>query len=262
MDPHSPYVRPEPWHSKYTKGYNGDLTGLHKDYVPFQQEKATATPEELQQLAGVYDGSVEYWDHQIGRLIADLKAKGQWENTVLVVTADHGEALGERGHFFHGNLFQENIHIPMIFKVPGVKAQRLSQYVQMMDIGPTLASLTGVQASGQWQGKNQSPAILKGENTSQIVYSEYGHSKTVIDPSGLKLILGEKESPLLFDLTVDPLESKNLAGERSGDLARLQAAAKRTFNQSMEAAAQFSVAAPVSVDDAHMKEMKALGYIE
>jgi arylsulfatase A-like enzyme len=262
MDPHSPYIPPEPWHSKYTEGYKGELTGRHKDYVPFQQGKASATPEELQQLSGVYDGSVEYWDHQIGRLIADLKAKGRWENTLLVITGDHGEALGERGNYFHGNLFQENIHVPLIFKVPGVKAQRISQYVQMMDIGPTLTTLTGVKASTQWQGKDQAPAILKGENTSQVVYSEYAHTKMVIDPNGLKLILGEKESPLLFDLKVDPLESKNLAGERSGDLARLKAAVSRTFNQSMEAADQFSVAAPVAVDEAHVDEMKALGYIE
>jgi choline-sulfatase len=262
MDPHSPYIPPEPWHSKYTEGYTGPLTGLHKDYVPFQQGKAVPTPADLKQLSGVYDASVEYWDHQIGRLVADLKAKGRWENTILVVTADHGEALGERGHFFHGNLFQENIHVPLIFRVPGVPAQRLTQYVQMMDIGPTLAGLTRITASENWHGKDQAPAIQTGANTSQIVYSEYAHSKIVIDPSGLKLILGEKESPLLFDLNVDPLETKNLANERTGDLARLKAAVNRTFNQTMEDASKFSVAAPVAVDDAHMDEMKALGYVE
>ena len=238
------------------------MTGLHKDYIPFQQGKATPTSADLEQLSGVYDASVEYWDHQMGRLIADLKAKGRWENTILVVTADHGEALGERGHFFHGNLFQENIHVPLIFYVPGVPAQRLTQYVQMMDIGPTLAGLTRMNASENWHGKDQSPAIQTGANTSQIVYSEYAHSKIVIDPSGLKLILGEKESPLLFDLRVDPLETKNLASERSGDLARLKAAVNRTFNQSMADADKFSIAAPVAIDDAHMDEMKALGYVE
>jgi arylsulfatase A-like enzyme len=253
---------PEPWYSKYTGDYTGSLTGLHKDYVPFQKGEKTASPEDLDQLSAVYDASVTYWDHQIGRLIEDLKAKGRWEDTILVITADHGEALGDRGHFFHGNLFQENIHVPLIFRVPGIQAQRLSQYAQMMDIAPTLATLTGVQPSEHWHGMDQAAAIRTGANTKQIVYTEYGHVKAVIDPSGLKYILGEKESPLLFDLKVDPGETKNLASERTGDAARLRTALNRTFNSSMEDSAKFEAAAPVTVDDAHMDEMKALGYVE
>ena len=149
-----------------------------------------------------------------------------------------------------------------IFRVPGEESRRFTQYVQMMDIAPTVAGLTGVQASQYWQGTSHTSAIRAGVDTSSVVYTEYGHSKAVIDKGGLKLILGEQESPLLFDLNVDPGETKNLANERSADLGRLKAVLNRNFNMSMEAASQFEAAAPVAVDDAHMDEMKALGYVE
>jgi len=262
MDPHSPYIPPEPWKSKYVGDYKGELTGLHKDYEPFQRGEKKASKADLEQLSAVYDASVEYWDFQIGRLVEHLKSTGRWENTIIVITADHGEALGERGHFFHGNLYQENIHVPLIFRVPGVKGQRLEQYAQMMDIAPTVTGLTGVSPSPAWHGMNQADAIRTGADSAQSVYTEYGHSKSLIDASGLKLILGEKISPLLFDLKADPGELKNLASSRPDDVKRLQGEIKRIFDMSMKEASNFSAAAPVTVDDATVDKMKAIGYVD
>lgn len=261
MDPHSPYKAPEPWYSKYKGSYTGPMDGAH-----VQLEEAfkagKVTPADWERELALYDAEVEYWDTEFGRLWGELQKAGAASNTVVVLVADHGEAFGEHNNVFHGNLYGENIHIPLIVRGPGVKAGRMKAYGQLIDVPPTLAEMTGLQKGKNWQGRSMVGAMGGGAGHSDVIYSEYAGQRMVIDPaSGLKLIVGDGATKL-FDLKADPLEKANLADSRASDVTRLRAAldARQAAGVAIGKGAGKGKAEAMSADQCEM--LKSLGYLE
>jgi len=262
MDPHSPYMAPEPLYGKYADGsYGGPFTGLHKEIVPYQKGEKQATDADVQHLFDLYDAEVEYFDQQFGRLMKHLVSTGVDGNTIVVVTADHGEAFSEHGQYFHGNLYQENVVVPFIVKAPGAKARTLDAWVEMIDIGATVADLAGVPKADHWMSVSQADAVRGGKPVKRLVYSEYANQKAVYDPSGLKAIFGDG-APQLYDLKRDPHERKNLAQARPQDLARLRQAAVDRFNAGKALSANFAATESQELSDDQVEALRALGYIE
>ncbi len=261
MDPHSPYVAPEPQYSKYAAGYTGSLTGLHNEVVPFQKGEREPTAADVQHLRDLYDAEVEYWDLQFGRLMRHLVSSGIDDNTIVVVTGDHGEAFYEHGQFFHGNLYQENLVVPLIVKVPGQQGRRVDDYVAVIDLGATVADLAGVERVDYWQSHSQAAAVRGGKAIADNVYAEYASQKAVYTPRGLKLILGD--GPVkLYDLREDPLEQRDLAEARPADVERLRKIAVDRFQAGKALAVRFEATETQELSDEQVEALRALGYIE
>lgn len=261
MDTHSPYKAPEPWYSKYKGNYAGKLTGAHLELEAIHKAGQRPSAEDLAYVRGLYDAEVEYWDAEFGRLMAGLAAAGLDKNTIVVVTADHGEAFWEHENVFHGHLWQENIHVPAVWAGPGVPVGRLKHYTQAIDIAPTLADLTGVPKGRYWMGNSQADAMKTGKARTDVVYSEYVGMKMVIDAAGLKLITGDGPDKL-FDLTKDPGEKNNLAAARPADVTRLKALAEQRAAKGKELAAKFPLEAPKQLSTEEIEMLRALGYTE
>ncbi len=111
-----------------------------------------------------YDGEIAFADSQVGRLIRELKAKGVYENTVIVLTGDHGESLGEHGEKTHGFfIYNATLHIPVIIRLPGgPSARTVSELITLPDLMPTVLSFLKVDVPVRRAG-TQPAALHDGE---------------------------------------------------------------------------------------------------
>jgi len=180
-----------------------------------------------------YDAGVRFADEHIGRLIRELKEREEYEETAIIITADHGENLTEHGIFFdHHGLYDTTTHVPFIIHAPGFEG-REEQFVQHFDIVPTLLDLFGCDYDpGQFDGCSLIPDT-GGSRTldREAAYMEEGHvaRKRAVRTDSYRYIknIGENNycrycglthalDRELYDVASDPAESKNIVRERPG----------------------------------------------
>jgi choline-sulfatase len=229
----------------------------------YEPHKPYAPPDRFRS-GDLYDGEVSYSDEIVGGLIDVLKRKGWYDAGTIVVTADHGEGLGDHGEQEHGLfVYDETIRVPWIVKLAGGRAggSRVSAPVQHIDLVPTFAAIAGFAPPDALRGRNILPAAL-GEGTiaAQGIYSEalypryhFGWSELLsLTDERYRYIKAPREE--LYDLERDPDERQNLAGER------LQAAAAlRSGLESLVAGRGIDAPSAVSAED--RERLAALGYV-
>lgn len=176
-----------------------------------------------------YDGEVWFTDQHIGRLLNHITAQPWANETVIIFTADHGEAFGEHGHWGHGReLWEPLIHVPLILYIPGTPARRVPVKRSHIDIVPTIMELMGIAPDATLHGKSlvadtRNPIASLEERDLYFDMPEGPFNDLrraiITGPSpGTKLIdLGAGNRYELYDLKADPNETKNL----SGDTAKL-----------------------------------------
>ena len=227
---------------------------LFDAHAPYAREAFDASPS-----GDPYAGAIAIMDAQIGRLLAALEKRQQLDRTAIIVTADHGESLGDHGERGHGIFVYESaLRVPLIVRWPGVHPRRVPDLVQIIDIAPTVLDLEGlpgppmegVSLSGVLRGR-------RGEPRDRIAYAEsmyplqYGWSALrTVREGRFKFI--EAPRPELYDLESDPDEARNLHDTQPAASARLLTLI-RTFGP-----AELSASAPG--DDAARERLAALGY--
>jgi arylsulfatase A-like enzyme len=251
MDPHDPY---------YPHPYDG--TG----YSRAANQKPVA--EEAAEMTRLYDGEIEFWDTELGRLVADLKRRGLYDDMTIVVTSDHGEEFFEHGGFWHGTtLYDEQLHVPLLLKLP--KNQQggsvVEHWVESIDIMPTLLRVAGLRVPAGVQGKDLMTA-------SEAVFAEEDHEGNELralrmrrGDSELKLIESNADNPRglspfeLFRLDQDPGEMVDLSNQ---DAPLLNLSASRLDEHARRAQVGKASAAAVDVtkNAAAVEKLRALGY--
>jgi choline-sulfatase len=190
-----------------------------------------------ERLKEIYDIEISYMDAQLGRVFDQLKAMGLWDNCIVVVTADHGEGLGDHNWWTHGVLYQEQIRVPLIVRAPGMpESRRVDSVVRSIDILPTVAALLGLQEEDlpKQDGVSLRP-LLDGtsDDLHLSAYSDsvnqmtYNFSLEIVDKKNDRLFalvldgrwkyirhLQNTEKSELYDLNNDPKELHNLASEK------------------------------------------------
>ena len=174
----------------------------------------------------LYDQEVHYTDEWIGSLVDWARAQPWGESLAVIVTADHGEAMGEHGRYKHGyDLYEELTRVPLIINVPGVAARRIDVPRSHIDLAPTVLELMDVERNGELSGVSLVSEIRGGTPERRTVVldlpgDDLQEQRRAIIDGNLKLILsGQDERAALFDLEVDPEERHDLAA--AGD-ARLE----------------------------------------
>lgn len=183
---HLPYRSKEPYCSLFgDPAYRGrNKNGVDFDIDSFiggtdLESKWQALPApEVAQIRALYDGCTRQFDDCVGRVLAALKRNGLEDNTIVIVTADHGDDLYEPGVTLgHGLTFngggQAN-HVPMIMHIPGVAPRVIPETVRMLDIMPTLADWVGVEKPAVWQGQSFAGWLKGGE--TPVVRPFYGET--------------------------------------------------------------------------------------
>ena len=195
-----------------------------------------------------YDAEIAYTDKYVGAVVDDLKARGLWEKTILIFTADHGEALGGHDWYFdHGRFAYDDVsRVPLLVYVPGVAPRVLRHPVSSNDIVPTILELVGEERRWPMDGASLVPVMTgKQERVAEYVFNEAGYNRdyerTVRDGKWKLIFVPAPEArsvmqgPLfeLYDLETDPLETVNRAAERPDVVERLKTVLFRWMNESM-----------------------------
>ncbi len=145
FDPHEPYDPPAGLARQFSSGYQGPLADiLPIDWLVSLNDpavEATLSEDDRQHVVDLYDAEIAYLDEQLGRLFDALEAHGLWQNTLVVVVADHGQAHGENGFWGHGErLLEPVIKVPMMLRYPGqVDGRVVTEAVETLDLMPTIA---------------------------------------------------------------------------------------------------------------------------
>ena len=202
---------------------NGEMTVRDEQLAPWPR-----TPEDTKKQTADFYACITGLDHHIGRIFAELNACGQWENTIIIFSADNGLSMGEHGLFGKQNLYEfGGMHVPLVLAGPGIAKGKSEAFVYLMDLFPTFAEFAGAKLPDGVEGKSIVP-ILQGRQTKvrDVLYTAYRDCMRSIRDERWKLI----RYPLvdrtqLFDLSADPRELKNLADkpEHTAKVAELTA---------------------------------------
>jgi arylsulfatase A-like enzyme len=235
MDTHAAYDPPPPYNKMYSNIDKVLPNFKIKPELIHYQAKIKGKEDFLYYLSQYY-GEVSFCDEQIGRLLDFLHNKDLYDNTLIIITADHGESLGEHKRFFsHGhNLYQENLRIPLIFNLPSVIKghKEIGIPVISLDILPTILQLLNIKAANNVQGENLWNFIRgnKKERSKPILIQAYGGGSWGLIQGKWKLIYQIKgRNYQLFDLSQDPHEKKNLSKNNPLKVSQLRQLLKSTI---------------------------------
>jgi arylsulfatase A-like enzyme/Tfp pilus assembly protein PilF len=231
----------------------------HQPYRPAAQDAALAPSSYDAEIAGV--------DRQIGRIVDTLKREGILENTLLIVTADHGESLGEHGEQTHAIfVYDATVHVPLILRYPKLFSPRVYDGpVRSVDITPTVLDILGLAANksvdgrgllGALRGKEPAPKLAQ---YSESLLSEVGFGMAplfAIRDGGYKYVRAPR--PELYDLRKDPNELHDLTGQ----LPRVAAKLNRELTGMMDESGRHAVKAASNPISRETEEsLQALGYL-
>jgi choline-sulfatase len=253
-DAHHPYEPPEPFKTKYIKS--------------------------------PYDGEIAYVDSSVGKFLTQLRARGFYNNSLIAVMADHGEALGDHGEDTHGIfLYDETIHVPLVIKLPGANStasasgKRNDSRVELVDVLPTILeaaqiavpkevqgeSLLELMTSKEPAGSPAASATVADKTTDRPAYAETDYPHRAYGWSSLRALRTGKylyiDAPRreLYDQATDPQALHNLAtgstavaGTLAGQLDAFRAKTKASSGQEAPA---------VAADPEAQQKLSALGYV-
>lgn len=230
FDAHDPYLLPPGAVPRFRSEplSNADLT-LLRDWL--QRDRASLTPHEIQVAIDAYDECVAELDHQIGALLDTLEARGVLNETLVIITSDHGEQFGEHGHFGHGlTLFDEETRVPLLLALPSrVPADRVIHTpVTLADLPATVLDLLNLSADSPFPGASLSstwtdaPAKVSPAYSELLARIDAGALQKNRDPvnawrslvaDNFSLILRGDGRRMLYDLANDPGQADDLADD-------------------------------------------------
>ncbi len=269
-DVHYDFTPPPPFDRKFDPDYNGPITGMN--FASSPDIHPAMAKRDLDHLIALYDGEIAYTDEFVGKLMSQMDRLGLTENTLIVITADHGEEFFEHGRKGHQwTLFEEVLRIPLIISWPGhlPQGKRVTEQGRIIDLVATLTELCSLPPNTETIGTSLVAAIEGTGGRDLPVYSEldvadHPVSLRAIRTPEYKLIWDNRSQRFqLFDMQLDPQETNPLPAE-SIHAARALASLQDWMGRMKELAAtlpRHSGRAPVDLDDQTLRRLKGLGYI-
>jgi arylsulfatase A-like enzyme/Tfp pilus assembly protein PilF len=250
-DPHFTYEPPEPFASRFR-----NVPSPKNVIIDFAQA-----------LFGNYAGEIAYTDYCIGQVIDKLKQLKLYDSTMIIITADHGEMLGQHGEGFHGYfIYQQAVKVPLIFRLPGQsKSTRIKDTVGLIDIVPTACSSLGIEPPPQIQGRDLTPYF---HSNSQPYPNGYLYCQS-LEPTkyGANSLLGiatdrykyiQTTRPELYDLADDPQELNNLADQQPNRTRVMQDKLQQILDESVRINTPDS---KPELDEQTRLRLESLGYV-
>lgn len=282
IDPHDPYY-PNPEHNPLPAPPRGDYTGSRADIDRMMADGREAwTKRNIDWLRYLYDGEAAYLDHAFGEFIAALKAEGLFEDSMIIVASDHGEAFWEHGQRGHGkSLYDEETRVPLMIRFAGMPrsdARRIDRPVSIVDIAPTILDAFGLPAPEEFEGRSLIPLIETGtrERRLDYVFSElalfdnYSEAALRHGRHKMKVRYWHNRSDAgsvaveLYDIDADPGETRDLADSPDHENVRRELLARLSVWEAdvSEWSLDGTKVEMRKLDDETRKELRGLGYIQ
>ncbi len=231
IHPHDPYVAKPEWWDLYSDEEiempafvpalaDQDpfsrrlMDGIEASYVPL-------TDEEIRRARRAYLANVSYFDSKVGEVVRALEETGEIVNTIVIVTADHGDMLGERGLWYKMNFFEHSARVPLIMAGPDIAQGTAQNACSLVDLLPTFLEIAGSDTGIVGEpvdGRSLMPLARGDTDTMDEAIGEYCAEMTpfpvlMIRRGTLKYIHCDADPPQLYDLALDALEQVNLADD-------------------------------------------------
>ena len=245
--PHMPYDTPEPYASKYHPGSMPSPVPYPEDerkrprgtLDDILDNRPTFDPGEEKILRADYAGNVTLIDDQIGEILLAIEARGELDDTVILLVSDHGEMNGDCGILAKSNFMNGAVRVPLVIRTPdtvgrSAAGKTCASHTEWFDAGPTLAELAGGEIEYPQFAKSLCPMLADPsiEHRSEAI-SEYGGDVMLLNHDWKIALNKEGEAYLLFDVKNDPSEVNNLAGR--ADMADVENSLKlRILERMME----------------------------
>jgi len=272
FDPHTPYQPPKAFQYNYYSGdpRDPDNKTMKKAWFPPAKQEYIRSwlggITDIEWPLAQYKSEVEYASVQTGRVMEWIVDAGLSDQTIVIVTADHGESLTEHGIFFeHAGLYQEAINVPLIVSFPGILEEglRIESPVENFSIFPTILNVLNVRIPNQVSAPPL--PLVRGGVASPEIISEAGFEQAImVRRSDLKYILNTKRSYFtpgeeeLYDLSVDPREEVNLVTENATVSHNLDVIAG-AIEAKREMVREHRT---ILINDDDRERLRALGYVE
>jgi len=249
---HTPYDPPARFRDQYVDpAYDGPISAFYAKHRQAIEEGAVPSSADEEQIRNLYYAGVTQADAMIGQVLDELRRQKVLDQTLVIVTADHGEELGDHGLWEHNFMYQTNLRVPLILSLPGVlpAGERVDSIVETVDLVPTICDLMSIAVPAEpgqqdEQGRDRGRVdgvslvpLMRGEVewVKGFSFAENGTHASVQDlewklvvPAKLltprlwdALTPQEREPLQLFHLTADPDEHDELAAEQPAQVARL-----------------------------------------
>jgi arylsulfatase A-like enzyme len=287
ISPHGPYSPPPPYDTLfqsdgiYATGKQVPVSS--EDYgfgrIPRIHGDASSNSMDVDGYIARYDGEIRFVNDQIRRILDYVGESGLLKKSILIITADHGESLGENEWYFnHGMAFESIIKVPLIISLPGNSpAKRIDALVSLLDLAPTMCDILKIQQPSTFEGKSLLP-LMKG-NVKKIrdyafgertmLYQNYLRTpqyKLTIGPPSQRLRdwLGHEGAVTeLFDIQSDPGERHNLVNEKPEIAATLRGLLRNHAQAEISKSRSLRIRTKEAAIDENTKmTLRALGYLQ
>ena len=275
-DVHTDFT-PEPKYKEmFVEPYDGPLTGNTQQLVGYRVRGEAITEDDARFLRQMYDAEIRQLDDILAGLFSYLDANGLSEETLVVITSDHGEEYGEHGSVLHGrSQYQELLAIPLIMRGPGVPpGTRFECPVSLVDVVPTILKLTGVRTDSRFDGLDLTLAWLNPDAlcAPRYLFGEADHNNWIDTPRGRekhedvawmvrmehdKLHYNEVlQRYELYDVEMDPFEANDLAAQEPDRVDHLREVLQEYIRNE---GTGNRIEPP---DEAEMQKLRELGYVD
>jgi arylsulfatase A-like enzyme len=283
MGPHEPYAPDPPYDTLFGPGYAGDLDGTRRTADRIHEQRRELSAVELDHIVSLYDGAIAQMDARVGRILAALDEEGLGEQTLVVLTSDHGEELYDHNYYLlHSwSIYRSVLHVPLIMRLPGVlpEGETLEAVVALLDVVPTILELMALPAPENLEGTSLVPRIrglgsspeAPGESIAELgphifairtdrwhyLYNPKQLSSPGARPSddgqGGRFRIAREE---LYDVIADPGETRNLISEQPQVAAELR---QRLLQWQGGEGGDYSA---LPIPEESQEELRALGYLQ
>jgi arylsulfatase A-like enzyme len=268
MDTHHPYDPPEEFQKAFQSPESSGMDPAPLFTRTSQLVKAghpeELSPEDLSQLIDYYDGTILYADSQIGRIADALRDLPEGRETIVIITADHGDEFLERGGLYHNNvLIQQLLHVPLIFWHSGGGldgGRRVHSPVRHIDILPTLADLLDLDPPRETMGVSLEPLLEGAPDTlSTVSFAEGDYCYAVSLGDWKCMYVDSTETYSYYDISAgESTSAREVSPEADPILARLRG----MLESYMARSRKLKQTRGGIADSATLKQLKALGYVQ
>ena len=234
IHPHDPYVARPEWWSLYKPDdidmpkhvfARDEQDGFSRRLMDgIEASTIEVSEDEIRNARHAYYANTSYFDSKVGELVKTLEEAELLENTIVMVTADHGDMLGERGLWYKMNFFEHSARVPLIMAGPGIASGTAQNACSLVDILPTMIDIASQDGKGKpdygqpIDGRSLLPLACGDDDQADEAIGEYcaemtSHPVFMIRRGKYKYIHCDADPALLFDLDTDPNELNNLAGD-------------------------------------------------
>ena len=272
MDAHTPYVTRPPFNARFgVNTYETNRLIYNELWADRWAKGEPLSQKRLHDMTSRYDAAITSLDAELGRLFDRLRQNDLFENSLIIVTSDHGEALGEKGHLRHGGMsvYENQVHIPLIVKRPHHgNAEVIRQPVSQVDILPTVMEVLGYEPPKDIDGRslfdlqNVPDRLVFTESYPQPEVYKVGPKRFKVLHQGAlagnhKFIASSNGKRELYDLEADPREEHNLIAEDR----ELSSQLDQRLRDWRRATALTSTGAGGKLNQDALDRLKSLGYV-